>query len=270
MFHRIDIIDYKNVTKAVFTYLMTIGAVFAARTSGFLWSNVNEEETESLQTSLKRSILQANQTQSLPLVEVVEVGRFNLSSDIQDIIVQNDIAYIAAGENGFYIVNVTGPANPILLGNYKSVGFAHQLNLAGSYVYVAYDTAGLKIIDTSNKSNPLCVGTYMMVGDSAIPVSQLVYTNTKVFISDKNTGAFDVVDVTDPTQVFRVFFNTFDSALGVTVVNTTVYVASNYAGVQVFNASDPTNAFIINNWPPTGFAESVRISNNIEPVNNSV
>ena len=37
-------------------------------------------------------------------------------------VIQNNIAYIAAGENGFQVIDITNISNPIITGSYQLTG----------------------------------------------------------------------------------------------------------------------------------------------------
>jgi hypothetical protein len=74
--------------------------------------------------------------------------------------VQGQYAYVALGEGGLVIVDVSDPANPVRVGGVDTSGSAYGVTVSGNYAYVADGDAGLQMIDVSNPANPLRVGGY--------------------------------------------------------------------------------------------------------------
>jgi hypothetical protein len=65
---------------------------------------------------------------------------------------------LAALGNGLKVIDVSNPANPVLVGSNDTIGSPYGLAVAGNYVYVVDSKAGLQVIDVSDPANPLRVG----------------------------------------------------------------------------------------------------------------
>ncbi|MEO0290306.1 MAG: hypothetical protein ABIN15_03605 [candidate division WOR-3 bacterium] len=78
----------------------------------------------------------------------------------------NKRLYIAAGQGGLEIWDVTDASNPIKLGHYFTPGLAYGVYVSGNYAYVADDSAGLRIINISNPSSPYEAGYYVTPGEA--------------------------------------------------------------------------------------------------------
>src|SRR5262249_43225134 len=149
--------------------------------------------------------------QSLQLINPSFAGKFSVFN-LQDIFVKNNIAYIAAGVNGFKIFDITDLNNAIEMDTYQLAnGFAHQLNIQGNYAYVAYDVTGLRIIDITNPRNISLAGVYMMGNDNP-PITKVAVTVNKAFTVDLKKGEFSWVDISQPTSIFRVYLSMPGSA----------------------------------------------------------
>ena len=268
--------SYSIYVKATYATIFTIGSFLFARATGYLFGSaeVTEENkfdenlnTEQNSLGLRRSIDQANQSinqtvnqetsQSLQLVNSPLTGKFGIS-DIQDMVIENNIAYVAAGENGFQVIDLINLSNPIITGSYQLTGgYAHQLNLIGNYAYIAYDVLGLRIVDVTNPNNISLAGVYMMgiIYQQRVPVKRVAVTDGKAFIMDQDIGQYDCVNVSQPTQVFRVFLELVDPQ-SVSVVDGIAYMADGF-GLQLINVSDPTNPSLLGSFNMVFFAVSV-------------
>jgi hypothetical protein len=106
-------------------------------------------------------------------------------------------AVMALGTTGIYVVDLTNPAAPALLGSYNTppgTAFAVALYSTGTLAYVADGSLGhLQIVNLANPSAPSLAGSLTIAGtqvDLALAGSLLYMVS--------NTGIFDVVDVTNP------------------------------------------------------------------------
>ncbi|MHA1145772.1 MAG: hypothetical protein ACTSRW_13615 [Candidatus Helarchaeota archaeon] len=71
-----------------------------------------------------------------------------------------DLAYIADGDSGLRIINVSNPANPFEYGFYDTPGYVEGLKIAGDYAFIAEGlTHGLRIINISDPLNPTSISS---------------------------------------------------------------------------------------------------------------
>jgi hypothetical protein len=92
-----------------------------------------------------------------------EVGRVITPSLVSAIDVSGNYAYVADGNSGLTIVNITNPAAPKIMGTYTGTYDtpAYSVVVSGKYAYVTNEFPGnLEIIDVSNPSSPKLVGNY--------------------------------------------------------------------------------------------------------------
>jgi len=76
------------------------------------------------------------------------------------VMVIGDLAYIADGDSGLRIINVSNPANPFEYGFYDTPGYVEGLKIAGDYAFIAEGlTHGLRIINISDPLNPTSISS---------------------------------------------------------------------------------------------------------------
>src|SRR5436190_13181911 len=62
----------------------------------------------------------------------VKLGSIRLGDLPADIIVSGNLAYVAAGRAGLYILNISAPASPTITAHLDTNGFAYRLAISGS------------------------------------------------------------------------------------------------------------------------------------------
>lgn len=111
------------------------------------------------------------------------VNRFqNITSNPQDVNVENGYAYIADGYGGVEVVDVYDPMNPSVIGYVDLIDGSTGIKVDGEYAYVSeYILGGLQIVDISNPATPTLIGWYQPSGVFALGVESF---NGFVYISD--------------------------------------------------------------------------------------
>jgi hypothetical protein len=125
-----------------------------------------------------------------------------------DIVVANNIAYVAAGS--FYIFDVSDPANPALLAISLDGSIIHSVRLHGTRAIVAdlQDAAfgglgGLGVYDVADPANPVLLGHEDAHQDDkdALPIGFFSY------VANNTSVGLHAVDISDPTlpQVVKTY-----------------------------------------------------------------
>ncbi len=86
------------------------------------------------------------------------VGSFAISGGGNRLVVDDGMAYIAAGETGLVILDVSSPGYPQYLGLYNTSGYAYDLKVRDGYAYVADGANGLVVVDVSDPAAPVKAG----------------------------------------------------------------------------------------------------------------
>ncbi|MGH8550201.1 MAG: hypothetical protein ACRERU_16685 [Methylococcales bacterium] len=98
--------------------------------------------------------------------------------------VNGNFAYVAAGSTGLQVVDITDRANSQVVGSQDTPGNANDLVVVGNYAYVADDSFRLQIIDISNPLAPSTVGTF----DTAGVAWDVVVRGGHAYVADGTSG----------------------------------------------------------------------------------
>jgi len=170
-----------------------------------------------------------------------------------EIFVRGSYAYVAMYTYGLYIIDVSDPARPALIGQYDTPGQAQGVYVAGDYAFVA-DTYSLQVINISDPAGPTYAG-----GLSSVYPSKAYVEGAYIFMSDGNY--LIIADISDPTNP------AFTGRCRLEGIGEDVYVAGIYAyvaegrvsshraGIEVFDVMDPANPTIVDslNAPGDGY-----------------
>ncbi len=182
-------------------------------------------------------------------LEVIERNGIGTGGTAYDVFATNGYAYVAAGEAGLVIVDVSDPTDPKLavasalstgsglFSREDTDGTAQGVAVQGDYAYIADGTNGLVVIDVSNPLSPSQVGGYDTDGDArAVAVS-----GNHAYLADGINGMV-VVDISNATAPeFAGQKVTAPTELNdIHVSGNVVYVSRSNSSVAEYDVSDPT------------------------------
>jgi len=177
--------------------------------------------------------------------------------EAQGVVVRDDLglAYVAAGEVGLLIFDVSDRTRPILRGRLDTAGFAKAVAVEGTRAYVADSDNGLLVVDVANPAGPIFLGRH----DTSGLAEDVEVVGTRVYVAD-GSGGWLIVDATDPANPSRIStVATLGRACGLDVVGGVVYVAEGEAGLQVYDASNPVAPNRMGGLHMPGSALGVRV-----------
>ncbi|MCG3252704.1 MAG: hypothetical protein KAX09_02565 [Candidatus Heimdallarchaeota archaeon] len=180
--------------------------------------------------------------QSTDSTDIVEIGQFdnNYGGTAVNVVVENNIAYVANDEEGLMILDVEDPTNPILLSQYTNgSGYAWDIWVENDLVFLADHLDGLEIIDVSDTSNPIKIGSFYD-GSAALCVE---VRNDLAFVADFLDG-LEILDVSDPTNPVEIGQFNDTRAEEVFLFGDIAYITTRY-GYASIDISDPTNPTLI-------------------------
>lgn len=193
-------------------------------------------------------------------VQPVEVGRVVLTGVVRDIDILDERAYVATGESGLAIVDLSDPSAPFVLGT-AAAAFGEVIDVVadGSYAYAverAYPTqyaksTHLDVIDVSQPSQPVLVGSVETQYRNPVRLAvsgDVVFLAAYPHLWPAPTGeAIRVYDVSDPEQPVELGLPTSSlwGADGIEVVGDELFVLGEaYLGgalLEVFDLGDPAS-----------------------------
>jgi len=155
--------------------------------------------------------------------------------DAWDVFVHGKYAYIAAGDDGLRVVDISDPTAPLEVGSCaREPAFARAVFVSDSYAYVV-NSRGLAIVDVSDPTALVQLGFYPGVENYDVVVS-----DSYAYLAAWRTG-LRVLDVSDPTAPVQVgsYAREGESVLGVFVSDSYAYLAAWRSGLRVLDVSDP-------------------------------
>ena len=188
---------------------------------------------------------------------VCQVGEF-LLEDVSppylnlnplDISTQGNYAYIAGGETGLHIIDISDPFNPQWF-NTVDVDYATYVYVSGDYAYVG---GGMKlgIIDINPPESAYEVN-YVWLGWGSI--ADVYVANGYAYLANNSTG-LEIIDIDPPQTAQRVkIVDTSGEASAVVVSGEYAYVADGSSGLQIIDIVPPSTASVIKTVATPGYA----------------
>jgi len=164
----------------------------------------------------------------------------SLPGEGRGVTVAGDLLYVASGDSGLYVFDLSYPAAPPIAGTCSLWG-AGSVAAAGDYAYVIGRPAHLHVVDVSNPAAPAVAGSCELPSS---PRGFAVF-GTHAYVATQYAG-LQVVDVSDPAAPFVAGSCSLPAdALDVAVVGNLAYVANTVSGLQVIDVSNPAAPFVI-------------------------
>lgn len=147
---------------------------------------------------------------------LIQISSIQLPSAIQDIQVVDDYAYLALGESGLWIVDVSEISTPKKVGTYAVPGFSNVLDFYQEHIYLATQSMGLWVIDVTTPTTPLKVGSFEFATQirDVILMNGIGYVATTAWNGESFVGdsGVYVMDVSQPSALREIdFFDTNDA-----------------------------------------------------------
>jgi hypothetical protein len=163
----------------------------------------------------------------------------SVSGFANNVDVNGNFAYVAAGSAGLHVVNVSNRAAPFVVSTIDTPGNANDVRVLGNIAYVADGSAGLQVIDVSNPAAPALVGAFDTPGDAW----DVFVSNSRAYVADGAAG-LRILDVTNPAEPSLLgFIDPAGTQKGVAVDpgRNLAVLASGTNGIHVIDVSDPAN-----------------------------
>lgn len=112
-----------------------------------------------------------------------ELGRLVLPTIPVSLRVDGDLAVAAAGDAGVYVLDVSRPESPRLVGRYAGVSYAQDAAILGTRAWVAAGPQGLVSLDLSTPSDPVVTGVIRNLGHP----STVLVAEDGLFVLDRQS-----------------------------------------------------------------------------------
>lgn len=186
----------------------------------------------------------------------------NIPGYANNVDVNDDIAYVAAGATGLQVVDVADPEFPEIIGSVDTPGNANDTKVMEHTAYVADGVSGLQIFDVAipDNTNGSFEPSFIASVDTPGDAHDVAVSGDLVLIADGPAGLqiANVADATAPGIIGDV--DTPGVAKGVSVSGdgSVAVVADGFSGIQIIDITDPSDPSIVGN-APTGDARDVVI-----------
>jgi hypothetical protein len=127
------------------------------------------------------------------------------SSWVNDVVIRENFAFIADGDFGLKVFDISDPKAPVLEGALSLAGQAMDIELFGDYACVAAGEAGVHVLDISSTQAPYLVGS-VGLGASGffLPVEEIIvvgdYGYTRTDAEWNPSPYIDILDLSDPSS----------------------------------------------------------------------
>jgi len=157
------------------------------------------------------------------------VGAVDTPGAADGVAVAATYAYLADGDSGLQVVDISEPESPVIVGEVDTPGYAADVAIAGNYAFVADRGHGLQVIEISVPESPVIVGAESTPGDAM----SVAVAGNYAYVADRGSGlqVIDILVAESPALLGGV--GTPDEAFGVVVAGDYAYVADGYSGLQV-------------------------------------
>jgi hypothetical protein len=187
----------------------------------------------------------------------IRVSAINTGNNGSRSVVSGGFAYVAAGTEGLKTFDVRTPSNIRKVSTLALGGRAERIAVAGAHVYVYSEyviagrsAGGLRVIDVTDPAQPRRVGDLALTDNNPfeVYVSDMDVAGGYVYVASRAVtrgGSVTIVDVRDPARPERVGeYPMLQYGWGpesIDVVGNYAYLTSFDHGLEVINASDPSN-----------------------------
>jgi hypothetical protein len=182
------------------------------------------------------------------------VSSFLTSGFANDVLKSNDLLYVAQGEGGLSIYNVSDPAHPsfVSLTTKGLRGYAGKIAIKDTVVYLSANTFGVNVVNVAHPDTPFVTVTNLGIKPAK---NFLVIGNyLLVAISEQGVGIGEISYPEEPD--IRSQFSTRGYAYGLANSSDTNYlfVATGEMGLSIFNISNWQDGFGI--YPESGWCDA--------------
>lgn len=89
------------------------------------------------------------------------ISKINTNGYAEDAVIKDNFVYVAQGEGGLAIIDISNPTQPVLKKSFFEGlrGYSKKIALKDKIVYLAANTFGINVVDANDPSNPVILAT---------------------------------------------------------------------------------------------------------------
>lgn len=181
------------------------------------------------------------------------VGSLEFQYSVRSLATRQNYAYLAGGDGGLRIVDISSPNNPVEVASVDTIGYTQGITISGNYVYAATGS-NLDIFDVTNPSSPSWL--------SSFPVDDwtqnVTVSGSYAYISDYSYGLF-VVDVSNPSSPSEVGYASTGFRTTKVVLDGDYAYVANGDSMRVLNVNNPANPVMVSAVPMNDRAVNISV-----------
>jgi len=173
----------------------------------------------------------------------------------EDIYVQRDYAFVAAGSGGLRIIDINDPVKPAAVGLIESER-AVGVDVRGDYAYISDRNEGLLVANIVAPTEPFIVGSRLAGQAAAVGVR-----GRYAYIADESRGVrvYDVSNVRNPERIgILEGFNAYD----LVILDSTMLVPAGSRGLVIIGLENPGAPTLLSTVE-TGDVRSIELRDNL-------
>ncbi len=184
------------------------------------------------------------------------VGAYDTPDNARIVAVSGDHAFVADGNSGLLVIDISDPTTPTLVGSCNTPGYGWSVAVSGNHAFVGDGSSGLQVIDISDPTNPVVAGTCDTPGNAYC----VTIAGDHAFVADQISG-LQVIDISDPASPTIVgSCDTPGTAYGITVEGNYALIADVGSGLQIIDISDPASPALVGTYDTPGSAYGIAVS----------
>ncbi len=182
------------------------------------------------------------------------VSQIPSSGFANDIVKRGDLAYIAQGEGGLLIYDVSDPLLPIMvsLTTESLWGYTGKIALKDSAVYLAANTFGINVVDVRNPDTPVVTITNLGLK----PAKNFCVMGNYLFtaISEQGVGIAEISMAAEPDIRGQFPATGYAYGLATSTDSNYLFVAGGEMGLSIYNISNFQDGYGI--YPQIGWCDT--------------
>ena len=232
----------------------------------FLLSCVVTYPSGYRKTILKQIVLSTKELTMYTRNQKQFLGKYETGNYVFDVAVSKDenISYLAEGEKGLTILDITDITNPVKIGGYDTDGMLYSITLSKdkSKIFLTDSVEGLVMLDISNPTTPELIDKISMEG---APYSVVISDDENTaYVSDADKGLV-VVDMTNPYNlIIKSTIDTKGNCMQ-TVLSadeTKAYISDAQNGLLILDINNSEKAVELGHYVTDGYVFGIALDEN--------
>lgn len=163
------------------------------------------------------------------------LGSVSLPGFANEVAVNGNYAFVAAGSAGLQVVNVADRTNPMIAASLALPGNSNSVRVVGNLLFVAGGSAGLQIIDVTNPLTPV-LRSALSTSGNALDVN--IQGNVAYVANGSSLFLANITNPSGPTALSSLPLTGLIRGVSVDPVHALAVVAADTNGVYVVDVSN--------------------------------